>query len=119
MRLTEKELPKEKEEELKKRLYQLLADIKNEKEAIAFCRGILSPGEEMAIAKRLGIFAELEKGASYARVRKAFLVSPATVARFKRQGDRPEVKLIIKKMAIDEWAQDWEKKIKKLIKKAS
>ena len=116
MRLTEKKLPKEKERELKERLYQLLIDIKNEKEAMAFCRGILSPGEEMAIAKRLGIFTELEKGASYAMVRKLFLVSPATVARFKRQVNQPEVKLIIKKIAIDEWAGNWEKKIKKLIK---
>ena len=44
MRLTEKKLSKEKEEELKERLYQLLVDIKNEKEAMAFCRGILSSG---------------------------------------------------------------------------
>jgi len=116
MRLTEKKLPKEKERELKERLYQLLVDIKNEKEARAFCGGILSPSEETAIAKRLGILAELGKGASYAQIRKSFLVSPATVARFKRQVDRPEVKLIVKKVAIDEWAQKWEKKIKKLIK---
>jgi len=38
------------------------------------------------------------------------------VARFKRQVNQPEVKLIIKKIAIDEWAGNWEKKIKKLIK---
>ena len=116
MRLAKKKLPREKEEELKERLYQLLVDIKNKKEAMAFCRGILSPSEEIAIAKRLGIFAELGKGASYAKVRKSFLVSPATVARFKRESGQPEVKLIVKKVAIDEWAQNWEKKIKKLIK---
>jgi len=119
MRLSGKKLDPKVKEEIFAYLYQLIADIGSPKEAESFCRQLLSPAEQIALAKRLAILWALKKGQKYSQIRAKFHISPATIAKLQNDLTKPEVKKILEKLEAEEWASNWEKKIKDIFSLSS
>lgn len=119
MRLSGKKLAPKVKQEIFAYLYQLIADITSFKEAQNFCQQLLSPAEQVALAKRVAILWALKKGQKYSQIRAQFHISPATIAKLQNDLAKPEVKKIIEKLEAEEWAANWEKKIKKILNLSS
>ena len=105
------------EKQLFAMLWQLVTDLKNPKETEIVLSDLLSATESATVAKRLAVAYWLSKKRSYENIKQNLKVSSATVADVQKQLKRPGWKLAIQKVTADEWANVWEAKIKKLIKK--
>ena len=99
------------EKEIRKLLTQIIADVREEKEAEQLLSDLLTPAEQMAVAKRLGIAMSLIRGASYEEIKKRLKVSSATIAKVQESLDTPGMKLALSKAATDEWAEKWASKL--------
>lgn len=105
MRHSKKRLAFKKEKEIINFLYQVVADIRNQSEAATFIDEILTSAEKEAIAKRLAVARQLEKGDSYEEIKQALKVSSATVAGIADQLKTGcGYQLALKKIDADEWA---------------
>lgn len=93
-----------------------MADIRNQEDAQNFLRDFMKESELEIFAKRLAIVYWLRKGRSYSNIRKNLRVSSATIASVQQLMDKEGIKLAIKHIEADEWANKWSKKIKKFIK---
>lgn len=74
-------LNKEIEERMFALFWKALADIKKEEEIESFLKDILSPVEQVMIAKRLAIALLLARGFSYESIEATLKVSSATIMR--------------------------------------
>lgn len=92
-----------------------MADLNSEKEASNFCQQLLSPAEQIALAKRVAILWALKKGQKYSEIRARFHISPATIAKFQAELNQPGVQAILRHLEAEEWATRWEKKIKNIL----
>ncbi len=119
MRLSSKKLTSKIRREILVCLYQLIADLNSEKEAANFCQQLLSPAEQIALAKRLAILWALKKGQKYSQIRSQFHISPATIAKLQAELNRPGVLEILRHLEAEEWATRWEKKIKNILNLSS
>lgn len=95
----------------------MVADLKDAQEAEVLLRGFLSETEMVALAKRLAIGYWLSKGRSYENIKENLKVSSATVAEVQQNLRTIGWKLAIKKVTADEWANQWETKIKGFFKR--
>lgn len=115
MRVSKKTIPKNQQEEICQILYQVLADIENEKEAEMILNSLLSKTEILGIAKKVAIIKALKEKRSYNQIKQDFNVSSATISKIANQLKKEKgLILILKKIEAEQWAEKWASKIKKL-----
>ena len=119
MRLSSKKLSSSAKAEILTCLHRLIADLNSEREASNFCQQLLSPAEQIALAKRIAILWALRKGQKYSQIRARFHISPATIAKFQAEINQPGVQAILRHLEAEEWATRWEKKIKNILNLSS
>lgn len=102
--------------QLEKTFYQLLLDLKDEKEAAVFLKDFFNESEYETFIKRLAVAYWLKKGRSYSNIKENLKVSSATIASVHGSLDKPGIKLAIKRLEAEEWATVWSEKIKNFIK---
>lgn len=99
-----------------KTFQQALLDLKDEKELNIFLTDFFTDNELEAFSKRLAIAYWLKKGRSYNNIKNNLKVSSATIATVQVKMKTDGMKLAIKKIEAEEWANQWSEKIKKFIK---
>lgn len=95
---------------------QTLEDLKNKNETEIFLKDFFNSVELETYTKRLAIAYWLKKERSYENIKNNLKVSSATIATVEKTLNSPGIKLALKKMEADEWANIWSEKIKKIIK---
>lgn len=103
--------------EIKRNLFQVLLDLKSNKEIETFLQDFFTSGELETFSKRLAIAYWLKKGRSYENIRKNLKVSSATIASVQSLMETQGLKLALKKIEAEEWAAQWAKRIQKIVKK--
>lgn len=114
MRTTKKEINPTLKKEIIKTFAQVIADIKNQDEAIAFIEDFFEETEVEVFAKRLAIAYWLKKGRSYSNIKQNLKASSATIAEIASIAKKKGFDLALKKIEADEWAEAWAEKIKKI-----
>jgi uncharacterized protein YerC len=71
----------------------------------AFWSDFFTATERVVLAKRLGIAIMLSKGKSYDEIAKALAVSSATISFVAEQLQKKGIRLALRKIADDEWAE--------------
>jgi len=117
MQLSKKKLNKNLEEQLRKMLYGLLAEINSPEEIERLLNDLLTEAERMAIYKRLGIGLYLDKGRSYEDIKNHLKVSSATIAAVAENVAKPGFQEAIRRIKADEWADEWSRKISEKVKR--
>ena len=102
--------------QLEKTLYQTLSDLKDNREVEIFLKDFFNESELETFVKRLAIAYWLKKGRSYSNIRENLKVSSATIASVQDSLSRPGIKLALKKLEAEEWANVWSEKIKKFVR---
>lgn len=105
------------EKQLLATLWQLIVDLKDPKEAEMVLSDLLSSTEVATVAKRLAVAYWLFKKRSYENIKENLKVSSATVAEVQKNMQKPGWKLALQKVTAEEWANVWEAKIRKLVRK--
>lgn len=95
---------------------QLICDIKNPKEADTFLKVFFNESEYETFIKRLAIAYWLNKNRSYSNIKTNLKVSSATIASIQNNLDSEGMKIAIKKLEAEEWANIWAEKINKFVK---
>lgn len=102
--------------QLSKSLFQAAADLKDEGEVETFFNDFFNQSELETFVKRLAIAYWLKKGRSYSNIKNNLKVSSATIASVHESMDKPGIKLALKKLEAEEWANVWSEKIRKFVK---
>ena len=103
--------------QLIKTLAQTLADLNDISEADTFLNDFFTDSEIEALAKRLAVAYWLKKGRSYSNIKENLKVSSATVASIQSSMDSPGLKLALKKIEAEEFANIWSEKFQKIVGK--
>lgn len=113
VRLSRKPVDKEKLEKVYKLFYEILKKAKNEKEFLQFTKDLLSPTEQLMIAKRIAIIYLILKDVETESICDYLKVSRATVAKFrwlteaKKKSQLPKViNSLLKKEKIAHFFED-------------
>jgi uncharacterized protein YerC len=117
MRVSEKVLNPSLKKEIESVFAQTITDLKDLGETKIFLRDFFNSSEIEVFTKRLAIIYFLKKGRSYSNIKDNLKVSSATVASVQTTMDKPGIKLALKKIEAEEWANVWAEKIKKFVKK--
>ena len=102
--------------QLDKTLYHVIADLKDGKEIETFLNDFLNESELETFVKRLAVAYWLKKGRSYSNIKENLKVSSATIASIQETINKPGIKLALKKLEAEEWANVWSEKIRTFIK---
>lgn len=113
MRTSSKILNPSFERQIRKTLSQVLTDINSLEDAELFLKDFFTDAETTVFSKRLAIFYWLKKGRSYENIKTNLKVSSATIADMSKIMEKKGIKLAIKKIEAEEWANKWTEKIKK------
>lgn len=117
MQVSKKKMNGTLERQLFLTLFQMIADLKDPAEVETMLKGFLSDTELLTLAKRLAIGYWLTKGRSYENIKENLKVSSATVAEVQQNLKATGWKLAIQKITAEEWASQWEQKIKSILKR--
>lgn len=98
-------------------LTQAIADMRDAGEVDKFLSDFFNNSEYEAYAKRLAIAYWLKKGRSYNNIKDNLKVSSATIASIQSDMGKSGLKLALKKIEAEEWANQWAEKIKKIVRK--
>jgi uncharacterized protein YerC len=112
MRVSKNELNISLKREIIRTFIQTIDDLKNFKEKQTFFESFFNNNELETYAKRLSIFYWLKKKKSYQNIKNNLKVSSATIANLEKEIDTDGIKLALKKMEAEEWANKWSEKIK-------
>lgn len=93
----------------------MISDLKNMKEAEMFFLDFMNEEELNRTLKKIFIVYWIKKGRSLDIIRENLKVSNSDIAGAKEIAEKPGVKLAIKYIEADEWANVWTEKIKKAI----
>ena len=115
MQISKQKVNKILEKQLQQMWYQMVADIKNPKEAREIFSDLLSETELTTVIKRLATGYWLTKKRSYEVIRDNLKVSSASIATIQKDLKNPGWQVAIKKILAEEWATKWEEKIKNLL----
>lgn len=96
---------------------KLITDLKSEADVEQFLEDFFNESELETFVKRLGVFYWLKKGRSYNNIKENLKVSSATIATAQDSAQKPGIKLAIKLMEAEEWANQWADKIKNFVGK--
>jgi len=116
MRISNKKMNPSLEKQINETFVQAIADLRDINETKTFLKDFFNETEYEAFMKRLAIAYWLKKGRSYNNIKENLKVSSATVAVVQSIIDKPGIKLILKKVEAEEWANKWADRIKRFIK---
>lgn len=114
MRTSKNKLNQFLKKEIIKTFIQTIDDLKGLEEKEIFFKSFFNEIELETYAKRLSVFYWLRKKRSYQNIKNNLKVSSATIANLEKAIDLQGIKLALKKMEAEEWANVWSEKIKKL-----
>ena len=103
--------------QIEKAFFQTLQDLKNIKEKEVFLRDFLMESEFETQIKRLAIAYWLKKGRDGENIMQNLHASLEDVKKIERIMNTPGIKLALKYMEAEEWANVWAEKIKKFVRK--
>lgn len=116
MRVSDRKINPHLGRELSQTLYKTIVDVKSLPEAKSFLDAFLSPTEQEALAKRMGVAYWLSQGRGYSNIRENLKVSSATIASVQDALKKNKsLVLFVEKIKAEEWAGTWAKKIKGLL----
>jgi uncharacterized protein YerC len=95
----------------------MVDDLKDKKEIEKFLTDFFSDEEFEKYIKRLAIAYWLKKGRDTENIKRNLLATPKEIAEAKESLKKEGVKLAIKKIEADEWANVWAEKIRKFARK--
>lgn len=95
--------------------YQTLSDLKTPKNIEVFLKDFMTDSEIETYTKRLAVVYWLKKGRSYANIKENLKVSSATIASTQESMDKTGIKLALKHIEAEEWANQWAEKISKVL----
>jgi uncharacterized protein YerC len=96
---------------------QMIDDLKDKKEIEKFFTDFFSEEEFEKYIKRLAVTYWLKKGRDAENIKRNLLATPKEISEAKELLKKEGVKLAIKKIEAEEWANQWVEKIKKFTKK--
>ncbi len=105
------------EKEILSILFQVFADTKNQGEMEKLLKSFFSEKELLSLAKKLAAAKYLKEGLSPEEIKKRLKISSTAVSRIRTQITKDAgLKLALEKISLEDWAQNWEKKIKDLFR---
>lgn len=117
MQASKDDLNKNLKKEISNTFFQTIDDLKNKNEIETFFKSFLTDLEFEAYIKRLSIAYWLKKDRSYENIKTNLKVNFKDISDVEKKLDEPGIKLALKKMEAEEWANKWTEKITKLGKK--
>jgi uncharacterized protein YerC len=115
MRISEHKINKILKNQIIKTFAQTLTDFNKVEQVEMFLQDFFNDSELETFAKRLAVSYWLRKKRSYVNIKENLKVSSATIASIQDTLERPGMKLALKDMEAEEWANVWSEKIKKFI----
>jgi len=94
----------------------LLTDLKNEKQLETFLMDFWSEKEFETYTKRLAIAYWLKKGRDAKNIQENLGVLPNEIKEIEKKLSSPGIKLALKYLEAEEWANQWAEKIKRFTK---
>lgn len=116
MRVTKKQINPALKKEIIRTFAQVIADIKDQQEALEFIYGFFEETEIEVFSKRLAIAYWLKKGKTYSNIKQDLKTSSATISEVSSLAKKRGFELAIKKIEAEEWAEIWAEKIRKITK---
>jgi TrpR-related protein YerC/YecD len=116
MRTSDKKINSVLKSQITKTFVRAICDFKTPEELEKFLKDFFTDAESETFVKRLAIAYWLKKGRSYANIRDNLKVSSATISSVQNMMDSVGIKLALKNIEAEEWANQWAEKIKKFIK---
>ncbi|MBU0998280.1 hypothetical protein KJ570_02025 [Patescibacteria group bacterium] len=95
---------------------QLICDIRSPKEADTFLKVFFNKSEYETFIKRMAVAYWLKNNRSYSNIKTNLKISSATIASIQNTLDSEGIKIALKKIEIEEWANIWAEKINKILK---
>jgi uncharacterized protein YerC len=95
---------------------QMIADLKDKKEIEKFLTDFFDEAEFEKYIKRLAIAYWLKKGRDIENIERNLLATPKEIAEGTSSLKKEGIKLALKKIEAEEWANVWVEKIKKFRK---
>src|SRR5258706_736015 len=117
MRTSSQKLNEILKKQLTKTFANLVVDLKKPEDIEMFMKDFFNESELETFIKRLGVFYWLKKGRSYNNIKDNLKVSSATIATAQDASKKPGIKLALKFMEAEEWANQWADKIKGIVKR--
>lgn len=96
---------------------QMLEDLKDKKEIETFLKDFFDDEELEKYIKRLAIGYWLKKGRDEENIKRNLLATPKEIKLVREMLKKEGIKLAIKKIEAEEWANQWVKKIQKFKKR--
>lgn len=113
MRVSKNELNKSLKKEIINTFFQTIEDLSDKEDLAIFFGDFFTKNELETYSKRLAIAYWLNKKRSYQNIKTNLKVSSATIASVEKLLNTSGIKLAIKKMTAEEWANRWSEKINK------
>lgn len=115
MRASDKKLNASLRRQIVSTLAQTVADLNNIEDAKTFLNDFFTETELETFSKRLAVSYWLKKGRSYENIKQNLKVSSATIAEISSSSDLKGIKLAMKKIEAEEWANQWADRFKKIV----
>jgi uncharacterized protein YerC len=114
MRISKNSLSPSLKKTIIKSFIQTIDDMKNIDEKETFFTDFFNDIELETYSKRLAIFYWLKKRRSYENIKNNLKVSSATIAILEKQMEKEGIRLALKKMEAEEFANVWITRIKNI-----
>lgn len=115
MRISKKRINATLNKQITQVFYQTLSDLKTSKNIEVFLKDFMTDSEIETYTKRLAVAYWLKKGRSYANIKENLKVSSATIASVQESIEKPGIKLALKHIEAEEWANVWAERISKVL----
>ncbi|KKR56273.1 MAG: hypothetical protein UU51_C0002G0010 [Microgenomates group bacterium GW2011_GWC1_41_20] len=103
--------------QLLKTFIQMLADLENKKEIESFMVDFFDEQEIEKYIKRIATSYWLKKGRDEENIKRNLMATSEEITEARKSLSKAGIKLAIKKMEAEEWANVWAEKIKGIAKK--
>ena len=114
MQTSKDNLNRSLKKEILNTFFQTIDDLKDKKEIEIFFKDFFSEIELETYSKRLATAYWLKKDRTVENIKSNLKTKSSDIAFIKKQLDTSGLKLALKKMEAEEWANVWSEKIKKL-----
>lgn len=94
----------------------MLLDLRDEKEIEIFLKDFFDDVELEKYIKRISIAYWLKKGRDEENIKRNLMATPKEIVETQKIMKKEGVKLALKKIEAEEWANQWAEKIKKVVK---
>jgi uncharacterized protein YerC len=92
----------------------MIADLKDSKEIETFLKDFFDEAELEKFIKRLAIAYWLKKGRDEENIKRNLLATSKEITKAKKSLKKEGIKLALKKIEAEEWANVWAEKIRKI-----